>query len=80
VGSDDDLGNTHLMVRGRFARRVKAWATTTGVPVIYCKAALYCSTTLAGMRPRSLTARPCSFAHARISPERWRFAAVLPER
>jgi hypothetical protein len=23
---------------GRFARRVKAWATTTGVPVIYCKA------------------------------------------
>jgi len=33
-------------------------------------AAWYCSTTLAGMRPRSLTARPCSFAHARISPER----------
>jgi len=23
---------------GRFARRVKAWASTTGVPVIYCKA------------------------------------------
>ena len=38
-------------------------------------AALYCSTTLAGMRPRSLTARPCSFAQARMSPERWRLAA-----
>src|SRR5579859_1536519 len=33
-------------------------------------AAWYCSTTLAGMRPRSLAARPCSFAHARISPDR----------
>jgi hypothetical protein len=33
-------------------------------------AAWYCSNTLAGMRPRSLTARPCSFAQARISPER----------
>ena len=28
------------------------------------------STTLAGMRPRSPTAEPCSFAQARISPER----------
>jgi hypothetical protein len=37
-GSDDDLDNTHLMVRGPVARRVKAWATTTGVPVICCKA------------------------------------------
>ena len=30
----------------------------------------YCSTTLAGMRPRSLTAMPWSFAQARMSPER----------
>jgi hypothetical protein len=28
----------------------------------------YCSTTLAGMRPRSLTAMPCSFAQARTVP------------
>jgi hypothetical protein len=33
-------------------------------------AASYCSTTLAGMRPRSLTATPWSFAHARMSPLR----------
>jgi hypothetical protein len=38
-GSDDDLDNTHLMrFAGRFARRVKAWASANGVPVIYCKA------------------------------------------
>ena len=30
-------------------------------------AAWYCSTTLAGMRPRSLTARPWPLAQARIS-------------
>jgi hypothetical protein len=35
-------------------------------------AAWYCSTTLAGIRPRSLTAMPWSFAQARISPLRWR--------
>ena len=34
----------------------------------------------AGMHPRSLTARPCSLAQARISPERWRLAAVRPDR
>ena len=44
------------------------------------RAASYCSTTLAGMRPRSLTARPCCFAQARISPERCRLAAVRPPR
>ena len=33
-------------------------------------AAWYCSTTLAGMRPRALTAMPWSCAHARISPLR----------
>jgi hypothetical protein len=33
-------------------------------------AAWYCSTTLAGMRPRSLTARPWSRAQALMSPER----------
>ncbi len=38
-GSDDQLDDTHLMrMAGRFARRVKAWATANGVPVIYCKA------------------------------------------
>jgi hypothetical protein len=31
-------------------------------------AASYCSTTLAGMRPRPLTAMPWSLAHARMSP------------
>ena len=37
--SDDQLDDTHLMrMAGRFARRVKAWATANGVPVIYCKA------------------------------------------
>jgi hypothetical protein len=33
-------------------------------------AASYCSTTLAGMRPRWLTRMPVSFAHARMSPLR----------
>ena len=38
-GSDDQLDDTHLMrMAGRFARRVKAWAKASGVPVIYCKA------------------------------------------
>ena len=38
-GSDQQLDNTHLMrFAGRFARRVKAWASANGVPVIYCKA------------------------------------------
>ena len=38
-GSDDQLDDTHLMrMAGRFARRVKAWAAASGVPVIYCKA------------------------------------------
>jgi hypothetical protein len=33
-----------------------------------CPAAWHCSTTLAGMRPRSLAASPCSSAQAHISP------------
>ena len=38
-GSDDQLGETHLMrMAGRFARRVKAWAAANGVPVIFCTA------------------------------------------
>src|SRR5258708_16986583 len=37
--SDEQLDNTHLMrFAGRFARRVKAWGESAGVPVIYCKA------------------------------------------
>ena len=33
------LDDAHLMrMAGRFARRVKAWATANGVPVIDCKA------------------------------------------
>ena len=37
-GSDEQLDNTHLMrFAGRFARRVKAWGESAGVPVIYCK-------------------------------------------
>ena len=43
-------------------------------------AASYCSTTLAGMRPRSLTAMPCSFAHARMSPLRSRLDGVRTGR
>jgi hypothetical protein len=38
-GSDEELGDTRLMrMAGRFARRVKAWAAASGVPLIYCKA------------------------------------------
>jgi hypothetical protein len=38
-GGDDLLDDTHLMrLAGRFARRVKAWAAASQVPVIYCKA------------------------------------------
>jgi hypothetical protein len=38
-GSEEQLDNTHLMrFAGRFARRVKAWGESAGVPVIYCKA------------------------------------------
>ena len=43
-------------------------------------AASYCSTTLAGMRPRALTATPCSFAHVRIPPLRSRLDTVRPGR
>ena len=43
-------------------------------------AASYCSTRAAGMRPWSLTAMPCSLAHARISPLRSRRAVVHPAR
>ena len=39
AGSDEQLDDTHLMrMAGRFARRVRAWAAASGVPVIYCKA------------------------------------------
>ena len=51
----------------------------SGVPA--CQdplAASYCSTTLAGMRPRALTAMPWSFAHVRIPPLRSRLDAVRP--
>ena len=38
-GSEERLDDTHLMrFAGRFARRVKAWGESAGVPVIYCKA------------------------------------------
>jgi len=37
-GSDEQLDDTHLMrMAGRFARRVRAWASANGVPVIDCK-------------------------------------------
>ena len=37
-GLDDGLNNTRLMrVAGRFARRVKGWAKSAGVPVVYSK-------------------------------------------
>ena len=56
------------------------WVTAGAVYQRPLPAVWYCSATLAGMRPRSLTARPCSFAQARMSPERWRLAAVCPGR
>jgi len=43
-------------------------------------AAWYCSITLAGIRPRSLTAMPWSLAHARTSPLRCRPAGVRAAR
>jgi hypothetical protein len=37
-GSDAHLDDTHLMrMAARFSRRLRAWATSAGVPVIYCK-------------------------------------------
>jgi hypothetical protein len=37
--SDEDLDDTHLMrMAGRLARRVKAWGSANGVPVVFCKA------------------------------------------
>lgn len=37
-GSDEGLDNTRLMrVAGRFARRVKGWAKSQGVPIVYSK-------------------------------------------
>ena len=41
-------------------------------------AAWYCSTTLAGIRPRSLTVMPWSLAHARMPALRPRLDAVRP--
>jgi hypothetical protein len=36
--SDELLDNNHLMrLAGRFARRVRAWAAETKIPVVYCK-------------------------------------------
>jgi hypothetical protein len=36
---DEQLDDTHLMrLAGRLARRVKAWGSANGVPVIFCKA------------------------------------------
>jgi hypothetical protein len=38
-GCDGQLDDTHLMrMSGRFARRVRAWAAASDVPLIYCKA------------------------------------------
>ena len=40
-GSDVGLDNTRLMrVAGRFARRVKGWAKSQGVPIVYSKRAV----------------------------------------
>ncbi len=37
-GSDEGLDNTSLMrIAGRFARRVKGWATSNTVPIVYSK-------------------------------------------
>lgn len=37
-GSDEGLDKMHLMrLAGRFARRVKAWAQSAGVPIVYSK-------------------------------------------
>jgi|GEM_PF-160074 len=37
-GSDEDLDNTHLMrFAGHFSRRIRAYATTQGIPLIHCQ-------------------------------------------
>jgi hypothetical protein len=59
----------------RSCARRSGWKTggMTGVYCVtvgYLVAAWYCSATLAGMRPRSLTGMPLAFAHARMSPPR----------
>jgi hypothetical protein len=63
------------------------WAgmTRAGCPSMsFCQdplvVASYCCTTLAGMRPRPLTAMPCSFAQARMSPLRCRLEVVRGRR
>ena len=55
-------------------------ASRPGRGAAHCVAARYCSTTLAGMRPRSLTAMPLSFAQVRMSTLRSRAAGVRAAR
>src|SRR5258706_10884355 len=58
--------------RRRYLRSARGSASSGG--------GLYWSTMLTGIRPRSLTAMPCSLAHARMSPLRCRPAAVRAAR
>jgi hypothetical protein len=60
-------------------RHLASTRSTLSVPTRTSRSRTW-SATLAGMRPRSLTASPCSFAQARISTERCRLDAVRPDR
>lgn len=48
-GSDDQLGNTHLMrMAGRFSRRVRAFAGAQGIPLVDCGRAIGLPTVTSG--------------------------------
>ena len=58
--------------RARQPGPVATFYQATGRPLgqNHLVAASYCSTTLAGIRPRALIGMPCSFAHALMPPLR----------
>jgi hypothetical protein len=64
--------------RGRSKRGGLVWPIRIEAGQDPLVAAWYWATTLAGMRPRALTAMPWSLAHTRISPLRSRPAAPRP--
>jgi hypothetical protein len=59
---------------------LRAEAARSAESAGYLVAASYCSATLAGMRPRSLTGMPWAFAHARMSPLRSSADEIRPVR
>ena len=60
-GSDEGLNNTRLMrVAGRFARRVKGWAKSAGVPVVYSKTGDRNEDLAGATSPKDRASRACS--------------------